>query len=146
MVRAAPGRADLDGACGSSVTTLWRVESDAAGEGRRPTFDPACWAHQGLLASGAWDAMGRWFTDRRELLAWYAADVGPRFRVVAVSVDPRDAERWRVSSQEVARRFSKDPENEFFLPREVADLALRDGALEQALRDGAMPEAALPTI
>lgn len=122
-----------DSVPGAASKRLWRVEADA-GEGRRPPFDPADWRHQGLLASGAWDALGRWFTERPEILAWYAADVGPRFRVVSVALPPAEAERWRVSRLPRARAFSKDPLNEFFLPRDAAEAARRDPDMEETVR------------
>ena len=69
--------------------------------------------------------MGRWFVSDVSILSWYARDAGS-FRIVSIDVDPADAEKWRVSRNPQAQRFSRDEENEFFLPRDVAEAAVFD--------------------
>lgn len=103
---------------------LYRCEAHS-GDGRRPAPNPDSWVWQGLVASGGWDAMGRWFVSDVSILSWYARDAGS-FRIVSIDVDPADAEKWRVSRNPQAQRFSRDEENEFFLPRDVAEAAVFD--------------------
>jgi len=104
---------------------LYRCESGTV-TGRRPAPQPDCWIWQGMVATGAWDAVGRWFAADPALLAWYAREVGETFRIVSVEVEAACAEEWRVSRNPAARRFSRDSENEYFVPREVADSAAFD--------------------
>jgi hypothetical protein len=106
---------------------LWRTEPDIGEPGRRLPLDPDDWKSRLLTESGAYDARGRWFTRDVQSLAWYARDVGDGlFRVVAVDVEEEDAARWLVACQPDAARFSRDPHNEHFLPRSVAETARRD--------------------
>jgi len=106
---------------------LYRCES-FFGTGRRPDPEPESWVWQGLAASGGWDAMGRWFVSDVSILPWYARDAGS-FRIVSIEVDPDEAEEWRVSRNPEAGRFSRDEENEFFVPRAVAEAAVPDEAM-----------------
>jgi len=106
---------------------LYRCES-FSGRGRRPDPEPGSWIWQGAVESGLWDAMGRWFVEDAAILPWYARDAGA-FRIVSIDVDPDEAELWRVSRNPSAGRFSRDPDNEFFVPRAVAEAAQPDEAM-----------------
>jgi len=78
------------------------------------------------LFSGHTEAEGRWFVADPSMLDWYREDAAGPTRTVYVDVPTVDLDQYRVSnSQErIGRRsvasYSKDPENEFFLPREIA--------------------------
>jgi hypothetical protein len=126
---------------------LWRVEPDVGRPGERPPPERADWLHEALVASGAWDAMGRWFAADPSLLDWYAREheVDPpvAWRVVRIDVDAASLEAWRVSAQAEAGRFSRDPANEFFVPRGVASGARRDPVVEAGVR-GRLEAAAGP--
>ena len=89
-------------------------------------------AEQRQRESGHLAAEGRWFTRDREALIWYREDKGPEARPVVVFVDvpERMLERLRVSNQPEPARFSRDPENEFFLPASLARMKRRLGAAE----------------
>lgn len=88
------------------------------------------WVEQGLKESGAKEAQGRWFTDKQELLDWYNKDVGPGAVTKSLKISAKEAEQYRVSNLpegHPARRFSRDAENEFFIPRELAERAEKEG-------------------
>lgn len=97
---------------------LYRAEAP-----ERPVSD---WIEQGARERGITEARGRWFTADRDALDWYVKDVGPGARIFAVDISHQDIERYRVSnSAEIIagrsiKSFSRDPENEFFLPRDIA--------------------------
>ena len=85
------------------------------------------WLAQLLEQSGAREAAGRWFVLDAELLAFYAEDSAPGApRLSFVDVPASVLEGWRVSrvceaiAGRVPASFSKDPENEFFVPLDVA--------------------------
>lgn len=117
-----------------ATTVLWRCET-AAAPGRRPDFDPDNWIHQGLVSSGAWDAMGRWFTDDRDNLDFYALDCDGEFRIVRLEVPRETAGSWALERQEAPSRFSRDPDSEYFVSREAAESAVRDEATEALVRE-----------
>lgn len=101
-------------------TTLHRAEAVTDGK----TIPE--WIKQGMKDNGAADAQGRWFTDKQELLDWYKRDAGPNHVIKSVNVPNDDLEKFRVSNlpkDHPARKYSADPENEFFIPRGLADKA-----------------------
>jgi hypothetical protein len=86
------------------------------------------WVAAGQRESGMAEAEGRWFVADRSMLDFYVKDIGAASsRIVYVDVPLEVAEAHRVSNlkEEIAGRtpasFSRDPENEFFLPRNIAD-------------------------
>jgi hypothetical protein len=91
---------------------------------------PPEWVKQAQDASGHTEAAGRWFTDKLQFIEdFYKADAGKSARVVYVDVPAAEAEKYRVSKTtelvkgKSPREFSRDPENEFFIPRELAALS-----------------------
>lgn len=107
-------------------TRLYRVEVDP--KHRKPVSD---WIKDGQRNSGHTAAEGRWFVADTKMLDFYINDTGAdRARIVAIDVPTADLEKFRVSKTEetVAGRspksFSKDPENEFFLPSDVSSRAI----------------------
>lgn len=104
------------------MVRLYRVEP-SKGSGR----DIPDWLRQGLQAHGVDQAAGRWFATDPALLDWYERDTGPNAQLHYLDVPGGQADRFRVSniSDTIAGRtpqsFSRDPENEFFLPRDMAD-------------------------
>ena len=121
---------------------LYRCEASIEG-GRRPPFDSADWRHQSMRESGAWDAMGRWFASDPAMLTWYAEDVGEGFRIVSVEVDELRARAWRVDSISAALKFSRDPEHEYFVPRETAESAIVDEIMRTRVLES-LPSARTP--
>lgn len=104
----------------SGLRRLLRVEASF----KAPLSD---WLAQALDESGASEAMGRWFVLDPGLLAFYAEDAGlgaPRISYLDVCL--AEMEGWRVSrvKERLAGRlpasFSKDPENEYFVPQDLA--------------------------
>ncbi|KAB2922215.1 MAG: PLxRFG domain-containing protein [Dechloromonas sp.] len=81
------------------------------------------WIEQGLAQSGAKDAQGRWFTPSLAIAMWYVRDAGAEGRLVYVDVPRSVYDASRVSDNEAAIRFSRDPENENLIPREWSDRA-----------------------
>jgi hypothetical protein len=107
---------------GSGTATLYRAE--AAPTGRRPPE----WIKEAQDRSGHTEASGRWFTSQQDALVWYLRDAGPRARVFTVDVPASDLDALRVSNTKevIAGRsvasFSRDPANEYFLPRALVTL------------------------
>jgi len=91
------------------------------------------WAKESPEFKQAMEAGGRWFTDDPAEADWYLKNEYPEGRVVAVDVPVDEAEKFRVSNipekeggknvEENPRAFSRRPEKEFFLPREMAGQA-----------------------
>jgi conjugative relaxase-like TrwC/TraI family protein len=113
-----------------------------------PDQPVADWIAQGARDAGTTEASGRLFTTDRTALDWYVKDAGPNARVVAVDVPASLVETYRViNSTEViagraVRSFSRDPENEFFLPRELAEQRKPVEQLEAAESERAEPRQA----
>jgi hypothetical protein len=91
------------------------------------------WVKESPEFKQAMEAGGRWFTDDPAEADWYLKNEYPEGRVVAVDVPVDEAEKFRVSNipekeggknvEENPRAFSRRPEKEFFLPREMAGQA-----------------------
>lgn len=113
---------------------LYRVEYDGDFEGHRPLYDPDNWLHQGLKASGAWEAIGRWYSDAIETLDFYCLDVGANFRVFRIDATADECAAWSLEAQPEASRFSLDLRTEYFVSRDAADGSVRDGGMEAILR------------
>lgn len=99
----------------------------------------ADWLREALVAEGAWAAQGRWFTQDPQALAFYAADQAHVESALRwIDVPTEQAQAWCVSRMERSsdglspQRFSRDPENEFFLPSEEALTAERVALAHQA--------------
>lgn len=97
----------------------------------------ADWLREALQAEGGWAAQGRWFTQDPQALAFYAADQAHVESALRwIDVPTEQAQTWCVSRMDRStdglspQRFSRDPENEFFLPSEEA-LAAKRVALEK---------------
>ena len=95
-----------------------------------PSVRASCpeWLKYELVRTGTMAAQDRWFVTDAALLSFYALDAAAgEPRLVYVDATPADVEAWRVShiTDTIAGRtpasFSRDPDNEYFLPREVAD-------------------------
>jgi hypothetical protein len=116
------GRADPGaGAQGRGFTRLYRAEPIPGGK------EWAEWVEVTRDELGITQAEGRWFVADPALLDWYREDaVGPT-HTVYVDVPTAELERYRVANSEEriglrpVRSFSRDPENEFFLPRDLAE-------------------------
>lgn len=102
-----------------ATTTLYRAEG-------KPRTDVPDWVKQGQTDSGHADAAGRWFTNDPAALEWYKKDAGPDHIVHSIEVPTADLEKYRVANSgeliagKPVKSFSREPENEFFLPKELA--------------------------
>ena len=114
------GRNSQKLAASPGMTRLYREEPIRVA----PVAD---WIADGLRATGALDARDRWFVQDRTMLDWYREDAAGPTRTVFVDIPTADLEAYRVCNvtETIAGRapasFSKDPANEFFVPRAVAD-------------------------
>ena len=101
------------------MTRLYRVEPIKAGQ-----F--ADWIHEARQKRGITEAEGRWFVQKPEMLGWYREDAGVPTKTTYIDLPTRDLEIYRVSNvtETIAGRtpasFSKDTDNEFFLPKDLA--------------------------
>ena len=105
------------------MTRLYR------GESTQKTEVPD-WLRQGLKDSGASEAQGRWWTPDKKIADWYAKDAGPGGRRVYQDVPTDVVEQSRILGKPEAR-YSLDPQNEVFLPKEYAGQG-RESLLQRA--------------
>jgi hypothetical protein len=75
------------------------------------------WLQQGVKESGQQDAQGRWWTSDPEIAKWYAEDAGKEGKVVYQDIPKDTFDKSQVKGTKL-ERFSKDAENELFLPSE----------------------------
>ena len=83
----------------------------------------ADWIVERLIQNGHQSAEGRWFGTSVEQIEWYLED-NPGRHVVSLEIPDEIAEPFRVANlpREI-QRFSRDPQEEFFLPVEWAERA-----------------------
>ena len=99
------------------VTRLFRTGELSGNTSKLPEW---------LGGSPTMEAIGRWWTNKEEIADWYAkpghgGPAAPRF---FLDVPNEVAESYRVSNLKgEPLKFSRDPENEFFLPRVMLDQA-----------------------
>lgn len=67
------------------------------------------------------DATGRWFTESQAEARHYTTKQGVGKGVTYIDVPKADLDKYRVSNNPAARKFSARPETEYFLPRNLAD-------------------------
>lgn len=110
------GRVIKDGGFAPPAKGLTRVYR---GESSAPNANIPDWVKQGMKASGAADAQGRWWTKDLEIAKWYMADAGEHGRIVYQDVPTSTVAKSKVAdlSQDI-KKFSRDPENELYLPQE----------------------------
>lgn len=103
-------------------TRLYRADAKPGGN-KAPD-----WAIEGKRESGQAEAEGRWFTQDKDALDWYRRDAGDGSLTHYVDVPTADLDKFRVSNNterfgtgRPVKSYSRDPENEFFLPRATAD-------------------------
>jgi hypothetical protein len=102
------------------MTRLYRAEAPPS------SSKPIARIKEARNASGHTEAKKRWFTLDPEALKWYQQDAGPGARTFYVDIPTDHLEKYRVSNSTeliAGRRvssFSRDPANEFFLPRNLA--------------------------
>jgi hypothetical protein len=106
----------------SGYTRLYRGEAGPA-----KTKPVEGWLQDALKGSDQQKAGGRWFTADPAALEWYLRDAGEGAVTQYVDVPTADLEKYRVANLDETvdglkpRAFSRDPDNEFFLPRDLAD-------------------------
>ncbi|WP_020474192.1 MobF family relaxase [Zavarzinella formosa] len=108
------------GQAASGHTRLFRVEP-----AQRAVH--ADWIQAAQAERGHTEAQDRWFVQDPAMLEWYRQDAKGPTITTYVDVPTADLERYRVRNvtEQISGRtpvsFSKDPDNEFFLPRPLAD-------------------------
>lgn len=80
------------------------------------------WVRDAIHEDGAHQAWGRWFTPNLNAALWYAKDAEQLVRYIDVC--PDQAREWLVRDNPIARKFSRDPDNEYFVPPDVANTAV----------------------
>ena len=93
---------------------LYRGEAPPSG---KPIPD---WVKQGLKESGKLDAQGRWFTQDKEIAEWYKKEGGDAGYISYVDIPKEKVSEFQVKGVPELEKFSKDPENELFVSKEVA--------------------------
>lgn len=139
-----PPRVEPGGAAG--VVRLYRGESVSTGRTAIPD-----WIQLEQDRLGITSARSRWFTDDPQIARWYLREAGfddpAKGRISFIDVPAAEVENYRATNFPEARRFSRDPEREFFVPKGLADqrqpmpgFALR-GPTEPAVRRPVEPGA-----
>lgn len=103
-------------------TRLWRTES------AEPDFEIPDWMYEVPGFKESVEARGRWFSDadeaRRE---WYRKEAGANFREKYIDVPNEQVKAYSVKNSPEALKFSREPDFEYFLPKDVADQAVEIG-------------------
>ena len=110
----------------TGTVRLYRAETRTGGPG------VSDWIKDHPTYKNTLAASGRWFTDDIEEARYYLQD-NPGAKLVEVEVPAAEVERYRVSNlpevpggknaAENPRAFSRRPEKEFFLPKDMAERA-----------------------
>ena len=107
-----------------------KVETTRLVRVQAPTGELSPWLAEAYSQSDASQAAGRWFmpAEAQDQIDWYMEDAGPGAKLVYVDVPTAEVEQYRISNVAAEgnidpRAYSRDPENEFFLPRELSDQA-----------------------
>jgi len=85
------------------------------------------------------DVSGRWFTPDKENLQWYLDDSGEGAVIRYVDVSPSELESIKKFGQEAVNRWSRRPDVELFLPREIADRSVVAKNAEEAFSHAGGP-------
>ena len=113
------------------ATRLYRAEGKVQG-------DVPGWVKEQLAGTSQEAASGRWFTQDPKIAQEYLNNyMDPeKGHITSVDVPNDQLEQHRVSNQpDEVKRFSRDPENEFFLPKELAEQRKPVGEGEGAAGD-----------
>lgn len=106
------------------TVTLYRYEPISGGK-KVPEWIKANEGVSGTPEHGAKEATGRWFTETPdEFYKKQIEDAGLKPRLVSKKVRASSVENYRVSNlpgEHEARKFSRRPKEEFFLPKETLD-------------------------
>lgn len=103
--------------------TLYRVEKVPGSTPRTPIPD---WLKDSPEYQAAQEASGRWFTNNPESLQWYRNFLeanGEKSQVREIRLSAKEAALYHVSNFPEALKFSRRPEEEFLLPRDIATRA-----------------------
>ena len=88
------------------------------------------WVKQDPIYQRSQQASGRWFTEDLEEARWYITNEYPKGKIVMLEIPKNIANRYRVSQlkkqggkgvDENPFAFSQRPEEEYFLPRDIAN-------------------------
>ncbi len=101
------------------MTRLYRAES-------KTKKNPPEWVAHEQKQSGHSDAEGRWYVKDKSLLDFYVKDIGPSAKIKHIDVPTSEVNKYLVSrsterlGDRSVKSFSRDPNNEFFLPKDLA--------------------------
>ena len=127
---AAPVRKLLAMDKASRMATLYRGETSIIGPPARP---PPDWMLEDKDYLAATDAMGRWFSRTPEEAQWYidhAAKMGNTTGMSSLEVPEEDLAKYLVANQpKEVRSHSRRPDEEYFLPKDLAATRKRITAL-----------------
>lgn len=120
------GGVDLSGGSGYTPSPLTRTTpSPQKGDMRiyraepTTTAEKPSWLRQAETDAGLDKVRGRWFTRREEHLGWYEKDANGPTRRIYVDATKQELEPFRAANQpRDVSRYSRDVENEYFIPRE----------------------------
>tara|TARA_R110000744_G_scaffold87589_4_gene170993 strand:+ start:1908 stop:7061 length:5154 start_codon:yes stop_codon:yes gene_type:complete len=122
----AQSKRNLDAKMGKDAPTedtvrLYRAEPAPGGKVKPPPD----WMEQREDYQEMMKASGRWFTDDLDEARWYLKNEYPDGQLSYIDVPASSAEKYRVSGMEKIagedpKKFSRRPEIEFFLPKEIA--------------------------
>jgi hypothetical protein len=88
-----------------------------------PEFPQLDWVDQAVVEAGDNHAVGRWFTPDRSAVDWYGENENWGRPLYCVDIPETQALEWLVASNPQVHRFSRDPENEYFIPADIANEA-----------------------
>jgi hypothetical protein len=105
----------------AGMSRLYRAESAAPADWSKLPE----WLREAVERSGATAASGRWFAADRDNVDWYCQHLrnsGLPPRVVYVDIAAQEVAKYRVANQPQIQQYSRRPEEEYFLPKELAEV------------------------
>lgn len=84
----------------------------------RVTREQPEWIRLMQIQSGVYAARGRWFTPELSIAQWYVDECDDGI-IMFIDVPDEQVAQYQVS-QLTEKRYSLDPEHEYFVPREWA--------------------------
>jgi len=115
-------------------TRLWRSES---GEPEAKIPD---WMYEIPGFKENVVARGRWFSDADEARRdWYKKEAGANFVEKYIDIPNEQVAAYSVKNNPEALKFSREPDFEYFLPKDIADKAIQVGKSTKQLAETVTP-------
>ena len=135
---------EAEAAAAKKMATLYRGETSIIGPSAKP---PPDWMLEDKDYLAANDAAGRWFSRTPEEAQWYidhAAKMGKTTGMSSLEVPEEDLVKYLVANQpKEVRSHSRRPDEEYFLPKDLAATRKRITALLAAGATGGAAAAAV---